>query len=174
MEQVCGASELLLVDILGNFSKKVSGKNYWPLKLGWALCGHEAPPAAVDEVSDAYGILGASAVPAPAAAGSSGGDGGGDGDGAGDGAGDGGGGDGGFHPAAVLPRSRRMALGIMCKELIDAARCAWIEEELLPAINNQQQLLSWQQIQPCQQHQQGVGGQLSGFGSGGNDLAVRR
>jgi hypothetical protein len=68
---------------------------------------------------------------------------------------------GGFHPAYVMPRSERMALGMLCKQLIDAARCAWIQEELLPAMN--------QQLRGAQQHtpllrQHAVRSRLSGGG----------
>lgn len=44
-----------------------------------------------------------------------------------------------YHPADLLDRQQRIALGMKCKQLIDMGRCAWIRNNLLPVVRHCQQ-----------------------------------
>lgn len=44
---------------------------------------------------------------------------------------------GAYHPADLLDRPSMISLGLKCKQLLDAGRCAWVQETLLTAIQQQ-------------------------------------
>lgn len=35
-----------------------------------------------------------------------------------------------LHPAQILNRTQRIEMGLKCKQLIDAGRCAWLRDQL--------------------------------------------
>lgn len=70
---------------------------------------------------------------------------------------------GGWHPATTLTHQQRIQLGLKCKQLIDAGRCAWMQQKLAPLV---QQPMQEQQQPPLQEQQQ--------LGLGSSTLYVRR
>jgi hypothetical protein len=44
-----------------------------------------------------------------------------------------------WHPTRVMGRRERTEVGVRCKQLIDAGRCAWLQAVLVPAMQQQQQ-----------------------------------
>lgn len=45
-----------------------------------------------------------------------------------------------WHPADTLNHQQRISLGMKCKQLIDAGRCEWLQQQLCAAMREQQQV----------------------------------
>lgn len=68
---------------------------------------------------------------------------------------------GAWHPAQMLSHQQRIQLGLKCKQLLDAGRCAWLQKQLAPMLMSQQQ-------------QQQRGEVSEGAGRVGGELQVQR
>lgn len=55
-------------------------------------------------------------------------------------------GGGAWHPADTLTHQQRIQLGLKCKQLIDAGRCAWLQDCLAPLMHHTRQQQQQQQL----------------------------